>query len=425
MREVTILKLSDIDKAMLDNERGPAVRMAISILVQMAEVYGAAHLIDITAAHIDSTIYVGEANLEFAERLANLGARVAVPSTLNVSGVDEHHWRKWPVPASWAQNAQRQMAAYQSMGCIPTWTCAPYQVQMRPRFGQQIAWGESSAIVFANSVLGARTERYPDLLDICCAITGRAPAVGLHLTENRTGELLVNLVDVPRLVQEDPSFYPVIGYLLGKVVRDRIPVLTGLEVQPNEADLKALGAAAASSGRVALFHIVGVTPEAPTLEAAFQGRQPSQILDLTMNALRAARQELNTSDGDGLDMVFVGCPHLSLTEFRQLAPLLKGSRVHPDVRFLVTSDRKTVAQARQAGYLAALEAFGGEITVDTCPLTTPMLPPRIKSLMTNSAKHAYYAPGLLDMRVTFGSLTDCVRSAAVGRVVRDQALWEE
>jgi predicted aconitase len=417
------LELTAIESAMLEGARGPAVQMAMSILVQMASVYGAPRLIEITAAHIDSTIYVGEANLEFAERLAGLGARVAVPSTLNVSGVDEEHWQEWPVPAAWAQNARRQMAAYRSMGCIPTWTCAPYQVQNRPRLGQQVAWGESGAIVFANSVLGARTERYPDLLDICCAITGRAPAVGLHLTENRAGQVLVNLVAVPRSIQQDPSFYPVLGYVLGKVARDQIPVLAGLDIEPGEGELKALGAAAASSGSVALLHIVGLTPEAPTLEAAFQGRKPLRQLDVTMDQLKAARRELSTGEGDRLDMVFSGCPHLSLAEFARLALLMEGKHVHPTVQFLVASDRTTVAWARRAGYIAALEAFGGRITVDTCPLASPMLPPEIKSVMTDSGKHAYYAPGLLDTHVAFGSLADCVRSAIAGRVVRDQALW--
>ena len=187
------LQLSTQDQAKLNGKQGPAVQMAMSILVQMSEVYGASELLDITAAHIDSTIYIGEAGLEFAERLASLGAHVAVPTTLNVSGLDEHHWQEWSVPEDWARNARRQMVAYQSMGAVPTWTCAPYQSDMRPKFGQQIAWGESNAIVFANSVIGARTERYPDLLDICCAITARVPAVGLHLTGNRAGDILINL----------------------------------------------------------------------------------------------------------------------------------------------------------------------------------------------------------------------------------------
>jgi predicted aconitase len=418
------LKLTDTDRAMLDGAHGPAVQMAMSILVQMAEVFGATQLMDITAAHIDSTIYIGEAGLEFAERLANLGARVAVPTTLNVSGLDEHHWQEWPVPAGWARNAHRQMVAYQSMGCVPTWTCAPYQTQMKPGFGQQIAWGESNAIVFANSVLGARTERYPDLLDICCAITGRVPAVGLHLTHNRAGEILMRLMDVPLPLQQDDSFYPVLGYLLGKIAQDRIPVITGLEVQPTEDQLKALGAAAASSGTVALFHLVGVTPEAPTLDAAFQGHQPSQTVTITMEDLRGARRELSTAGGGPLDMVVLGSPHFSLAEFKQLAPLLDGKHVHPGVQFLVTSSRAMTLLAKQAGYMSALEAFGGKVTVDTCILATPMLPPEIKTLMTNSAKYAYYAPGMLNTQVTFGSLADCVRSAVAGRVLRDESLWE-
>ena len=417
------LELTASDRAMLTGARGPAAQMAMSIVVRMAEVFGARELMDITAAHIDSTIYIGAAGLEFAERLAGMGARVAVPTTLNVSGLDEHHWQEWAVPAEWARNAQRQMVAYQSMGAVPTWTCAPYQTDMKPRFGQQICWGESNAIAFANSVIGARTERYPDLLDICCAITGRVPAYGLHLTENRAGEILTRLIDIPLAVQRDDSFYPVLGHLIGKLAQDRIPVIDGLAVQPTEDQLKALGAAAASSGTVALFHIVGVTPEAPTRDAAFQGRAPAQTIDVTMGALRAARRELTTADGEPLDMVVLGSPHFSLAEFKQLAPLVAGKRVHPRVQFLVTSSRAMTLLAKQAGYLDALQAFGGRVTVDTCILASPMLPPEIKTLMTNSGKYAYYAPGMLNTRVTFGSLADCVQSAVEGRVVRDESLW--
>jgi predicted aconitase len=316
------------------------------------------------------------------------------------------------------------MIAYQSMGCVPTWTCAPYQTALKPVFGQQIAWGESNAIVFANSVIGARTERYPDLLDICCAITGRVPAAGLHLTHNRAGDLLFRLVDVPPGIQQDDSFYPVFGHLVGKIAQDRIPVIAGLEAQPGEDQLKAFGAAAASSGTVALFHIIGVTPEAAILEAAFQGSSPQHTVDVALADLRAARDELSTAEGDRLDMVVLGSPHFSLAEFRQLAPLLEGRRSHPDVRFLVTSSRAMVHLAGQAGYLEPLEAFGCKVTVDTCILASPMLPPEIKTLMTNSAKYAYYAPGMLDTRVAFGSLADCVTSAVAGRVTRDESLWE-
>src|SRR5512143_998568 len=286
-----MLTLSPQDREMLHGAQGRAAQLAMSIVVRMAEVYGAESLMDISQAHIDSTIYLGDATLEFAERLAALGARVAVPTTLNVSGVDECGWKDWAVTPEWAAKAARQMLAYERMGAAPTWTCAPYQTSARPRFGQQIAWGESNAIAFANSVIGARTERYPDLLDICCAITARVPAYGLHLSANRVGEILLRLVDMPLEVQRDDTFYPVLGHLMGKVAQDRIPVVDGLAVEPSEDQLKALGAAAASSGTVALFHIVGVTPEAPTLEAAFQGRQPSREIEVTMRDLRSARRE--------------------------------------------------------------------------------------------------------------------------------------
>jgi predicted aconitase len=430
------LKLSNEDRAQLDGGRGPAAQMAMRIIVRMAEVCGAGSLMDITGAHIDSALFQGDATLEFAERLAGLDAKVVVQTTLNVSGVDEHSWREWATPPEWAEKARRQMVAYQSMGAEPTWTCAPYQTKWRPKFGQQVAWGESNAICFANSVIGARTERYPDLMDICAAITGRVPATGAHLTENRAGQLLMRLAGVPRRAQEDDEFYPVLGHLIGKVAQDLVPVVEGIEVTPAEDQLKALCAAAASSGAVALVHLVGVTPEAPTTESAFQNKAPLRTVETTMDLLRHARRELTTAtdpddgpdgdaDGAPLDMVVLGSPHFSLAEFKRLAPLLEGKRRSDSVQFLVTSSRLMTGLAEEAGCLAPLERFGGKVTVDTCVLTTPMLRPEIKTLMTNSAKYAYYAPGLLNTRVIFGRLEDCVRSAVEGRVVRDESLWKE
>ncbi|MGH9752707.1 MAG: aconitase X [Blastocatellia bacterium] len=419
------LTLSADDRAQLTGERGPAAQMAMRIIARMAEVCGAESLMDITGAHIDSALFQGEATLEFAERLAALGAKVVVPTTLNVSGVDEHGWREWATPPEWAEKARRQMIAYQGMGAIPTWTCAPYQTEWRPKFGQQIAWGESNAICFANSVIGARTERYPDLMDICAAITGRVPATGLHLTENRAGQVLMWLVDVPQRAQEDDEFYPVLGHLIGKIAQDRIPVIEGVVVAPSEDQLKALCAAASASGAAALIHIIGVTPEAPTIESAFQKRSPQQTVVITMDSLRAARRELTTATGEKLDLVVLGSPHFSVAEFKKLAPLLEGKQRHHDVQFLVTSSRLMTELAERAGYLAPLKGFGGKVTVDTCVLTTPMLHPGVKTLMTNSAKYAYYAPGLLGARVVFGRLEDCVRSAIEGRVVRGESLWRE
>jgi len=417
------LYLSDYDRELLAGERGPGAQMAMRIIVRMAEILGVERLIDIEAAHIDSSLYMGAATLEFAEKLVDLGAKVSVPSTLNVSGVDEHGWTQWSVPPDWAENAKRQMRAYQQMGCIPTWTCAPYQTEFKPKFGQQIAWGESNAIVFANSIIGARTERYPDLLDICAAITARVPAAGLHLQENRAGQVLLRLKEVPEQVQMHESFYPVLGHLMGKVAGEKNPVVVGMQVEPDWDQLKALGAAAASSGTVGLFHLVGITPEAPTLEDAFQGNEPEQEIDVTMEHLREAWRELSTASGRELDLVVLGCPHFSLAEFERLALLLDGQEKHKDVEFLVNSNRTMRALADDEGYLRSLEAFGGVVTVDTCPLATPMLSPDIDVVMTNSAKYSYYAPGMLDERVVLGTREDCVRSAVEGRGVRDESLW--
>lgn len=419
------MMLTDRDQALLSGELGPAAAMAMRIVTRMGTIANAPRLIDVSHAHIDSSIYVGDAGLEFAERLAGLGAQVVVPSSLNVSGVDEHHWQEWPVAPEWASKAHRQMVAYRAMGCTETWTCAPYQTVARPAFGQQIAWGESNAIVFANSVIGARTERYPDLYDICAAITGRVPEVGLHTDEGRRGEILITLTGVPHALQERDEFYPVLGFVLGRLAEDHIPVVEGLTVRPTDDQLKALGASAASSGAVALFHLVGITPEAPTAADAFGGRAPLTTYIVGMAELNDARAQLTTSDNAPVDLVLLGSPHFSIDEFRQLAPLLKGRRKADSVEFLVTTSRIMRTLAADSGMLRDLEAFGGRLTVDTCVLATPMLPPSIKTIMTNSGKYAYYVPGLLDRQVVYGSLADCVDSAERGRVIRDDSAWRQ
>lgn len=417
--------LSARDQALLSGELGPAPAMAMRIVTRMGTIAKAPRLIDVSHAHIDSSIYVGDAGLEFAERLAGLGAQVVVPSSLNVSGVDEHHWQEWPVAPEWASKAHRQMVAYRAMGCTETWTCAPYQTLARPAFGQQIAWGESNAIVFANSVIGARTERYPDLYDICAAVTGRVPEVGLHTDEGRRGEILITLRGVPQALQERDEFYPVLGFVLGRLAEDHIPVVEGLTVHPTDDQMKALGASAASSGAVALFHLVGITPEAPTLAEAFGGRVPLTTHIVGMAELNDARAQLTTSDNAPVDLVLLGSPHFSIDEFRQLAPLLNGRRKADSVEFLVTTSRIMRTLADDTGMLKDLEAFGGRLTVDTCVLATPMLPPSIKTIMTNSGKYAYYVPGLLDRQVVYGSLADCVESAERGRVIRDDSAWRQ
>jgi len=235
--------------------------------------------------------------------------------------------------------------------------------------------------------------------------------------------MLFHLSDIPEGLQRSDDFYPVLGHLIGKASLDKIPVIDGMQVHPDEDQLKAFGAAAASSGGVALFHMVGITPEARTLEEAFQGKARLATLEIGMEALRESRRELTHTNSSELHMVVLGSPHFSLREFKRLAPMLQGKRKHPDVKFLVTSSRAMTQLAQQAGFLEPLAKFGAQITVDTCILTSPMLPEEIHNLMTNSAKFAYYAPGLLGKNIAFGSLEDCVNSAVRGEIVRDESQW--
>ena len=293
--------------------------MAMRILMRMAEVSGAAEMMDVSQAHIDGCGLLSDAGLEFAETFAANGGKVSIPTTLNMGPLDIQNWREFGVDEEFAAKAIRQARAYTSMGCIPTWTCAPYQSYLTPRFGQQIAWGESNAICYANSVLGARTNRYGDYIDICAAITGRVPKCGLHLKENRRGEILLRLVDIDPAIMREDAFYAILGHLIGSLVQDKIPVIEGLPAAPTSDQLKALCAAAASSGAVALFHAIGATPEANTLEEACQGHEPDEVIAIRLSDLLEARSDLSTAkEGVKLDCVVLGCPHFSFDEFREI-----------------------------------------------------------------------------------------------------------
>jgi predicted aconitase len=398
--------------------------MAMRILVRLARVTGAPRLIDIASAHIDSCLYHGIAGLDFAKKLADAGGRVIVPTTLNVSSLDLLHPGLYRGDPETAANARALMDAYVTMGCRPTWTCAPYQLPQRPAFGEQIAWAESNAIVFANSVLGARTQRYGDFIDICAALTGRVPDAGLHRSENRRGQVVFQVSGLPSRLLDEDVLYPVLGHVIGKRAGTRIPVLDGLPAGLSEDRLKALGAAAASSGAVALFHAVGSTPEAGTLADALQGGEAEELIPLDAALVRAARDELSTVDGGVLTAVSIGTPHFSLAEFERLMPLLDGFRTAASVTFYVSTGRDTLAVVRERGWVRPIEEAGITIVVDTCTYITPILPRTGGVVMTNSAKWAYYAPGNLGVDVVFGSIEECVRSAEAGRVRRDPALWE-
>jgi len=425
------VKLSKRDKAFMDGQHGEAARTAMRVLTRMAEVYEAPELMDVTQAHIDSCGLLSETGLEFAETLAARGGQVSIPTTLNMGPLDLQNWRQFGVSEDFAAKAIRQARAYIDMGCVPTWSCAPYQGYLTPRFGQQIAWGESNAICYANSVLGARTNRYGDFIDICAAITGRVPKCGLHLKENRKGQLLLRLVDIDPADMHGNAFYAVLGHLLGSLVEDKIPVIEGLPANVSSDQLKALCAAAASSGAVALFHAIGVTPEASSLKEAFQGNKPGKVFEICLSDLRKSWSDLSTAkEGARLDLVILGCPHFSFGEFRELAQLIRAQTdrdktLHPDVRFVVISCQTSYALLHRSDFLNTLKDFGVEITLDTCVFHTPMVSSDTKVIMTNSGKCAYYAPGELGVQVAFGSMAECVDSAVRGHVCQKETLWKE
>jgi hypothetical protein len=388
----------------------------------MANVYGATELLDIESAHIDGCLYHGQSGLDFAERLLAGGAQVRVPTTLNVGAIDLLHPEQFQGSEEFADRATRLMAAYQQMGCAPIWTCAPYQAMHRPAFGTQIAWAESNAIVFANSVLGARTNRYGDFIDICAALTGRAPAVGLHLPENRRGQTVFHLGNLPSNLLHEDVFFPVLGYFVGANSQNQIPVIVGLPPETTEDQLKALGAAAASSGAVALFHAVGVTPEAPTLADACQHQPPAAERQVTMVDIRSTLSKLATVADGRIEVVALGSPHFSLHEFEKLLPLIEQYPPHPEVDFIVCTNRLALGTLQKRGWLDQLQAAGVRVIVDTCVVVTPIVR-RHGVLMTNSGKFAHYTPGNIGLEVIFGSLEECVRSAATGEVWRDKTLW--
>ncbi len=317
--------------------------------------------------------------------------------------------------------ARRQMDAYVRMGCRPTWTCAPYQAGHRPGVGEHVAWGESNAIAFANSVLGARTNRYGDFLDTCCALVGVAPESGLHLDAHRRATVIVQLERVNEGLRYRDVFFPVLGHWLGQEVGQEVAVLTGLD-RPTEDQLKALGAAAASSGSVGLFHVAGVTPEAPTLEAILDEARPTRTVAVTPDMIRKARDELSTTRASGLDAVALGSPHFSVDECARLVELVHGE--HLTVPVYVCTGRHTQEALRARGWDERLAAAGVQIVVDTCVVVTPVLRGRAGVLMTNSGKFAHYARPNTGFEAVYGSLEDCIASAIEGRVVRDESVWQ-
>lgn len=408
-----MIALEPIDQALIEGRHGEAARRAMAILMRYGAACDAERFVSVGSAHIDGCLYHGPSSIDFARRFVDLGGHVRVPTTLNVAAVDVTHpeWHCGPPGLLGAQDELTRL--HVELGCVPTLTCAPYQRMLRPRSGEHVAWAESNAIVFVNSVLGARTDRYGDFADLCAALTGRVPLVGLHCDANRVPQCLIDLVSQPDAGLPRDLYFAAAGYVLGKRAPGLVPMLRGLPPDASEDELKALGAAGASSGALAMFHAQGITPEA---DRDLPPGLPVHRITAE-DLMRAVAALCPIAPGEPVAAICLGTPHYSLSEFRALSAAIEGRRRSPNVAMFVSTSREIAAAVEADPALTPLRGFGVSIVVDTCTYLAPVVRDRAGVILTNSAKYAHYGPGNLRRRIGLMTLERCIRSAERGVVV--------
>jgi predicted aconitase len=417
-------RLSHYDSEALIGAHGQAVKVAARVILRMAAVQGAQELIDITQVHIDSCVYTGPATLRLAQQFVEWRAKVRVPASLNSISVDRLRWRDQGVDPLLGDPAIALADAYIAMGAKQTYTCAPYLLDTAPSHGEQITWAESNAAVYANSVLGARTTKCPDFLDLCIALTGRAPNTGCHVAENRKAQVKVVVEQITGI---DDAFFPLLGYVVGDLVRDKIPIIVGLEKTAISLDdLKGLSAAFATTSSAPMFHVAGRTPEASTGQDLIQ--QLSSVnttVKVTHVDLIDGWQKLNSGRETAINLISFGNPHFSFDELSKLAELCHHRKLSDAVAVIVTCGRASYERAYKEGIITKLEAFGAQILSDTCwcMILEPIIPKTARTIMTNSGKYAHYGPGLSGRGLRFGSLGACLDAACSGHASHDLPSW--
>lgn len=415
------------DRDLLEGKRGPAMQLAMELVLQAARIMGATRLEPVTFAHLDACFYNGQAHIDFAQFCLDHGATFAVPTWGNNGVVSLTHPELYEghPDTEMVEGARKLLHLYEALGCKPTWTCAPYHIPGGPRFGDQIVAGESNAVSFYNSVTGARTNKYGDYLDVACALVGKVPYAGLQTDEGRMAVIHLSTDEIPEDWKREDIFYHLLGHHVGRLAGRRVPVLSGLPKTATTDNLKAVSTAVASSGGVELWHGAGVTPDAPTLEKVWRG---GETHTLTRANLAEAQAVLSSGRDGPLDVVALGTPHFSATEFQDVITLLAGRKVRPGLRFIITTSRFVMGYIESKGWAQALHQSGVEVIGDICSYYAPGINPlnfanKKGRVMTNAAKWAYYAPGMLPVEVCFGSLRECVESAVRGEVWRDAKLW--
>ena len=409
------LRLTSEEESWLAGDAGPVMQLAAEVTVATANAAGATELVPVEFAHISSSFWSGQISVDFAEFLLQHDAKFVVPTHLNASVIDRGASYRtdadFPMEAT---GTARLVEIYESLGANPMWTCAPYhQAEGRPEFGQQVIGSESNAVSFFNSVLGARTNKYGDFLDVCGAVMGRVPLTGRHTDEGRLATHVFS-VQLDDSELDDASLPHVLGIILGANAGSAIPVLDGLPKSLTEEDLKAIAAAGATSGAVEMFHAVGLTPEAPTLHDALGGRRPELSTVIDQGLVDRTFEALSTAASIPVDTICLGAPHFSVDAFGEFHEDLAGRRLAEGVRCIITTSRAVFAEIELRGWAASLEASGVEIVLDTCSYFMPRMPQLGNHVMTNSAKWAYYAPGMLGVDITFAALRDCAEVAVGG-----------
>jgi predicted aconitase len=417
------MRLTDYEKAMLDGAHGKAKARAMDLLVRYGEALGAERLIEtnnVAGAFNASTPSVralaargfdavySELNLDSDEVVEV--PRMAVNTCQLITGIDNAKWRIQGIPDDLAEQQKRGEAFFGQRGINMHATCTPYQVGNVPVKGEHCAWMESSAVVYCNSVLGARTNTEGKESAGAAALTGRIPDWGLHLDSNRRGTHLVE-VGIP---VDDMMDWGLLGYWLGELVQDEIPVLTGALVNPTLIKLKHFGAAASSSGGVEMYHLPGTTPEAASVEQAFGGHQIADTLRYGATERRRAYENLNCARERKIDFVMLGCPHNSIDQIWLIASLLEGRRISPNTALWVHTPRALRDTAQRNGYVRMIEDAGGVVMSDTCPAISRHLPKGVRTVATDSAKQAHYLPAITGVEAWFGSVRDCIEAALSG-----------
>jgi hypothetical protein len=387
------MELSGEEQRMFDGELGEAARESMEILVALGKIYCAERMVPVSSAQVSGVSFktIGQAGLEYLQGLAGKGARTRIPAFLNPAGMDAEQWREMGVPEDFAAKQLAVLGAYSAMGIMKTCTCTPYFIGIRPGAGEHVAWAESSAVAFANSVLGARTNREGGPSALAAAICGVTPYYGLHVPGNRVARLVI---DVSGCELRTIADFGALGYAVGEMAKERYHAFTGM-TKASEEQLKVLGASMAATGSVPLFFAQGITPEwsvaADAETAAFGAKE-----------LSAEKAKMDCSSKP--DLVTIGCPHASLGEIRQVAEMVGKRR--PTCGFWVCTARKTKDEAVRLGYAREIEAAGGRVVADTCMVVCPLEQMGYRVTGTNSGKAAKYLPNLCRQRVAFGDLED-------------------